>query len=166
MAKPAKNAVNVPALALRAIYIRHAELLVADDFDPTLPGQKLTGNYKIVDGGKIEQLEFVPDDKTQPPLHLCRFHIQFMFTYLRGENSSPEDIANDNIAASVSARISVEYSAPGDRPDMKFLEAWGGSNALLHAWPYWREYCQSSFSRMNLPTVLLPLLRVEPHPKP
>jgi preprotein translocase subunit SecB len=38
------------------------------------------------------------------------------------------------------------------------VNAFGKMNAVHNVWPFWREYVQSSLSRMGLPTVTLPVL--------
>ena len=40
------------------------------------------------------------------------------------------------------------------------LNAFGCVNGLYHAWPYWREYVQSSIARMGLPAFIVPVLTV------
>jgi hypothetical protein len=42
------------------------------------------------------------------------------------------------------------------------LEEFARVNGVYNAWPYLREYVQTTVSRMNLPPLLLPLLRVGP----
>jgi len=34
-------------------------------------------------------------------------------------------------------------------------------NAMFNVWPYWREFVQSTITRMNLPPLVLPLFRIK-----
>jgi hypothetical protein len=42
------------------------------------------------------------------------------------------------------------------------LEEFAQTNAVFNAWPYWREYIQTTSARMNLPPMTLPVFRVSP----
>lgn len=37
-------------------------------------------------------------------------------------------------------------------------------NSVFNAWPYWREFLQSSLSRMGMPTLTVPVLRIPTKP--
>lgn len=73
---------------------------------------------------------------------------------------------------SIKARFELKYSIPGDLvPTQEELGAFAEVNGVFNAWPYWREFIQSTISRMNLPPVILPLFRIgddkkETHPPP
>ena len=54
--------------------------------------------------------------------------------------------------------------ASGYRPSAEAVKAFKDGNAVFHCWPYFREYLQSTVSRMNLPPLTLPLLRLMPKP--
>ena len=41
------------------------------------------------------------------------------------------------------------------------LDAFGKMNGIYNAWPYWREYIQSTTVRMGLPALTLPVLTGE-----
>ena len=164
--KPKVSAPATRDIALKSIYLRHSESFVADDFDPTMPGQNIIGEYKLVDGGKLELKEALSGDKPkQIKLHICRFTLNFQFTYLRkaANEVDPEHLAK---IARVSAKYSVEYVFPGaNAPEPEFLEELGKTTAVMHVWPYWREYCHASFMRMHFPPTLLPLLNVQAIPQ-
>ena len=42
------------------------------------------------------------------------------------------------------------------------LEAFCAMNGVFNAWPYAREFVQSSMARMNLPALVLPVMRYVP----
>jgi len=42
------------------------------------------------------------------------------------------------------------------------FEAFGQSNGIYNAWPYWREFVQNTVARMNLPPLTIPVFRLLP----
>ena len=52
--------------------------------------------------------------------------------------------------------------ASGYRPTPEAVKAFKEGNAVFNCWPYFREYVQSTVSRMDLPPLTLPLLRLMP----
>lgn len=65
----------------------------------------------------------------------------------------------------MSCVFGIRYQAPSaealERVTDEDLLAFAGRNSMLHAWPYLREYFQSSASRLGLPRVVLPTLSNE-----
>lgn len=59
----------------------------------------------------------------------------------------------------------VDYRlADGYQPDPKTIKAFKDGNAIFNCWPYFREFVQNAVTRMNLPPVTVPLLRLLPKP--
>ena len=60
----------------------------------------------------------------------------------------------------------LKYKVP---PDFKATKAEIGSfakvNGVYNAWPYFREYVQTTLQKMNLPPLILPVYRIPPPPK-
>ena len=53
------------------------------------------------------------------------------------------------------------YAVPsGIEADQRTLTAFAAVNAVFHAWPYWREFVQSSLQRMSMPPIVLPVFRL------
>jgi preprotein translocase subunit SecB len=42
------------------------------------------------------------------------------------------------------------------------FEAFGQSNGVYNAWPYWREFVQNTVARMSLPPLTIPVFRLLP----
>lgn len=61
----------------------------------------------------------------------------------------------------VTARIRVEYSRPAHREqfDSEDADVFARVNGIYNAWPYLREFVQTSLGRLGLPPFELPLLR-------
>jgi hypothetical protein len=65
----------------------------------------------------------------------------------------------------VDATFELIYSFPKDTnpvPTIEELQAFADTNALMNCWPYWRELVQTTVARMNLPPLVVPLLRWVP----
>ncbi len=63
--------------------------------------------------------------------------------------------------AEATFRLIYEFrEGPGDFGDVAIQQmAWGV--ALFDAWPFWREFLQSTLARMSLPPLLVPMLHPE-----
>jgi hypothetical protein len=122
--------------SLRAVYLREGKQWMSDDFDPMLPGQPLSGQF-MVSGHKFELQEAVENIPEAKTIRSFRVALGFAFRYL-------------NIQMGTQLKEGEEEK----------LEQWASSNALLHCWPYWREFCHSTLLRMNLPITMMPMMEV------
>jgi preprotein translocase subunit SecB len=52
---------------------------------------------------------------------------------------------------------SIDEGEPLAPSDIEHFVHW---NAAFNAWPYWREYLSSTIARANLPSFLLPVMKV------
>ena len=150
---------------LRTIYIQKSHLRMADNFDPVIPGQPLNGKFRTV-GGQITCKELIPENGEGNTIRSCTFVTHFEFRYIRPDEDGaiPQEAEEEaQLVAEISADIAVDYliGIP-EMPSQENLQQWGSGNVLVHAWPYWREYCHAAMSRMNLPVTLMPLLQVKP----
>lgn len=60
----------------------------------------------------------------------------------------------------ISESIGVMYRVTKtDGLDPDTIQKFGEFFALMHAWPYWREFVQSMCGRMGLPPITVPLMR-------
>lgn len=71
---------------------------------------------------------------------------------------------DDASAAEVSATFELDYGLPNDANfTQEHFDAFAELNGVFNAWPYFREFLQSSTVRLGLPAFTLPLLRIS-HP--
>jgi hypothetical protein len=74
--------------------------------------------------------------------------------------------ADEKEHASMKVQFELEYRLPSDfqasRPE---LSAFAKVNGVFNAWPYFREFIQSTSQKMDLPVILLPVYRVPQRPK-
>ncbi|HWB08381.1 MAG TPA: hypothetical protein VG826_04120 [Pirellulales bacterium] len=99
--------------------------------------------------GFRDKYSFEPESKELSVL------VQFML------GASPSDVPDENADACfrLEAAFSLRYEMSGDEPcDDDQLKAFARMNGIYNAWPYWREYVQSTVSRMGLAPVTVPLL--------
>lgn len=150
--------------ALRSIYVRNSSTRIDDHFDPLLPGQQLMPIFRTGEGRcDCRETKFTEND-TEAVLRSCTFTTRFEFAYRQPTNGdqpvSDEDIEK-LIAAQITADITVDYliNLP-TFPDSDALNQWANGNVILHAWPYWREFCHSTMLRMNLPVTMIPLVQL------
>lgn len=65
----------------------------------------------------------------------------------------------------VRAVYELTYSLPqGFSATRSELNTFAQTNGVFNVWPYWREFVQSMFVRMNLPPLVLPVFRLAEHP--
>lgn len=146
--------------SLRGVYLREGKQWISDDFDPLLPGQQLSGQTKVAGHG-IKIQEAVENTQDAKVIKSCQITMDFGFRYLssKAEESSEDGEDGKDIIAEISARITVDYLLESSEvPPKEKLEQWAKGNSLLHCWPYWREFCHSTLSRMSLPITMMPML--------
>lgn len=159
-----EEAAKVVPYTLRAIYIHKSQLRLADEFDPIMPGQPLQGKFRT-EGGQVickETKELVSGDDVSATTRSCTFITHFEFRYVQPADVAQPDVDTEAyLVAEISADIAIDYliGVP-EMPSQDDMQQWGASNVLLHAWPYWREYCHNAMTRMNLPVSIIPLLQV------
>lgn len=155
---------------LRSIYLRNCATWMDKGFDPLLPGQELSAVFRTGEGRVDCRESSLQGNNGEIKFRSCTFTTCFDFAYTKaGENNTPqsdEDIEK-TLIAKISVEISVDYivNTP-DFPDNENLHRWGNNNAVLHAWPYWREFCHSTLLRMNLPVTMIPLVQFSTGPGP
>jgi len=157
--------------SLRSVYCRGGFQWMSDEFDLMVSGQQLFGQYKAA-GRHLEIKEMVENIPGAKPIRSFQVTTSFEFRYLNANIDvlfkdpeiapSEEEIQNKYVVARISSRITADYliEVPENPPEEK-LESWAAGNALLHCWPYWREFCHSTLLRMILPVTLMPMMIIE-----
>ncbi len=164
-------------LNLRAIYIASSQTTIGEHFDPLVADQPLYGWHMAQpDGARLNEIRVAATGKT---LHTLEFKANFEFVYrtpkvdqttaeppTKGEALppplSPEDFEGMSLAAKVSATIVVSFLIPEGEapPDAAAIVTLAQTTVLSVTWPYWREFCQTAFHRMQMPQTLIPLLTI------
>lgn len=150
--------------ALRSIYLRGSKTSLAEDFDPLVPGITLTAAHRIASQTcVVRYTEFGPEGDAPPPVRSATFFTTFEFRYFQDDKDNTSEQAK--ILVELSAEFGSDYLLNRrDNPKEDELNAWGASNVLLHTWPYWREFCQATLTRMGVPPVVMPMMVAGPPP--
>ena len=69
---------------------------------------------------------------------------------IRRVDEKTKDKENPTAITTVEAEFTIIYSS-ADKFDSDALEGFANVYSIPHAWPYWREYVDSSVRRMKLP---------------
>ena len=95
----------------------------------------------------------------ESPPDTLRIEITFKMTGTTPENPP---------SVSVECAYAVDYTIirPGFAPTTDQVKAFKDGNAIFNVWPYFREYLQSSLSKMGLPPLVAPFLCLRPKPLP
>ena len=118
-------------------------------------------NVRVV---SYRELKNVVNDKDENQ-RFVRFHVEAIMRYVKTpiseEAQEDEALLSKQLASSIRANFIAEYNVINDMdiPEEALTE-FGKYNAPYNIWPYWREYCQSTCSRMALPVIVIPLLRI------
>ncbi|HQT33083.1 MAG: hypothetical protein ACYC39_05680 [Thiobacillus sp.] len=154
-----------PEYNLRAIYVRSSVMSMDDGFDPTIGGQPLTGQFRShLSSYTFRELIIPLPDGTQQKIRSYEFTTSFSFRY-----QTPQTDDKGEIEMKTAASIGVDFVSSYERVSTseasnEELEGFGKTAALVHVWPYFREYCSTAMQKMNLPATLIPLLEVKPLP--
>ena len=63
-------------------------------------------------------------------------------------------------ASKFRAVFELRYRLPDGSFSDETLKQFAGTNAVFNAWPYWREFVQSSSLRTGLPAIVMPTFRI------
>lgn len=68
-------------------------------------------------------------------------------------------------AVSIRASYELTYTLPkGFDASPRELSTFARTNGVFNAWPYWREFIQNAFARMDLPQPVLPVYLIQSSP--
>jgi hypothetical protein len=137
---------------LRSIYVRNSSTRTDDHFDPLLPDQQLMAIFRTGEGRcDCREIKYTENDKDNV-IRSCAFTTRFEFAYRRPTDGD-QPISDEDIEKFIAAQITADIT-------LDYLIKWAHENVILHAWPYWREFCHSTMLRMNLPVTMIPLVQL------
>jgi len=155
-------------LGIKMVYLHSTETKLLNDFNPLIPNQRLQGQFRT-NTIKVEVEDAT--DENEETQRVVRFYVEanmrYVLTSLIEDAQKGEDISSEKLASSIKAVFVAEYLVINDKDiPKKALTEFGNHNAVHNVWPYWREYCQSTCSRMALPVIVIPLLRMPSDDEP
>lgn len=154
-------------LVILDVYLRESRTLLNAEFDPKgADAPALAFQHKF----ELKQVEIIEGKLGEDEnVKGVRFRIM---TGLRliPPHVDPNAIQDDESAKLIKAQITATFIAEYalTKPDLpkEAIEEFGRYNAILHVWPYWREFIQSMCTRMLLPPIVLPMYTVPARESP
>ncbi len=115
-------------------------------------------------GGRIKLRFRQRARQVQAPEGILRLEVNFRLSGDQEKHSSnKEPKASKEPLLVVDCTWEVDYRlAENYQPSPKAVKAFKDGNAIFNCWPYFREYVQNAVTRMNLPPLTIPLLRLLP----
>lgn len=145
-------------LKLANIRIQSINANLAFEFEPNMPGQHLQSRVGIA-GQQIGRSETSSpiDPDAVSFIFVTKFEFKF-FNLPTADAVLPGELDQYPLVATIQAEIAAVYMGQSlNGLDSTALNVWGIRNAVLHQWPYWRELCHSTLTRLGLPVVLMPI---------
>lgn len=162
----------VNALSVRAVLLRSGSVH-ADDalLPPADENLSLVVKHRAGPTGTFETVELADDEDNTVTIVIFHFRaavrlVDHQFPAAaqgkrkrKGEAEPNEATVRLEIAAEFGAhyRLQPDTDIEALRPA---LEEFGSCNVALHVWPYWREYVQSTCTRMGIPTIPIRMYRL------
>ncbi|MFP3938530.1 MAG: hypothetical protein ACLFVW_09340 [Phycisphaerae bacterium] len=130
---------------------------------------------KKVDIGQIRALAFSAQTQPDMPPGMLSVQNSVSTGYRRDEDdgslvilakfgltASSDDATVEHPAIELSLTLELQYECSDvGKFQEDDLEAFAQVNGPYNAWPYWREYVQNAVTRMGLPSLVVPVFRVE-----
>lgn len=155
MSSPLENAQD--SLSIKFVSLQKSTIFLNEDFINTdltkisSETQTYRGNTKVLESS----FEY-DDDVSWEYCFLYSIGVRLVEV---GEESS-EDVSQDpeddiTPIIEITATFNAKHLSPTKLSD-EVLKAFSENNVGYNVWPYWREFAQSSTSRLNVPTFEIP----------
>jgi hypothetical protein len=96
--------------------------------------------------------------RTSVSADLDRLVILILAQFRFVASCSEETVSEPDLTIEASFELSYSLASFDDIDD-SHIQAFGELNGIYNGWPYWREFVQSTLSRMGLPPLTLPVYR-------
>jgi hypothetical protein len=142
------------------VYLKWAELSLADDFDPKRSPQPLGFQIRHDVGRDAVLIDLPEAEASDRTARALRYMVETGVRFTQREGSA--DNAEPTVRAEIEASWIVEYRIKkAEDVDQAGIDAFReNGNVMYHVWPYWREFIHASCARLRLPQVILPMFRV------
>lgn len=138
MAAPVSRLVEIKGILVAEAHIKREHNVDLDE----------TG---LILSSEVKSIKFHIDRKENA------FHIEVEFLLHPSLNDEPENPPR----VLMTAMYVLNYKMPSlDGITEENIKAFGAYNAVHNAWPYWREFVQSSSNRLGITTITPPVFRV------
>lgn len=136
-------------LSIRSVFLRESNVVLDNELDPAELGLRTTEtqSFKLI--AKVNEIS-VESDGSQ--------WFEYIFFYAVGVRLVDKSDSGDGEPKSllqITATFNPRYKSV-EKLDSTQIEAFSERNVGYHVWPYWREFVQSSCSRLNVPIIQIP----------
>lgn len=139
------------ALSIQRIILRDGEIKVGENIEMGFFEGRFVNQLKRGVTG-IKKLEGFDEDDNSAPYY--RYIIEFGARLIQVDESGKFDEQKINVPFEIIARFNVDYLTRADLSNECLAEF--SQNAIHNAWPYWREYVQSTCARCGVPQIEIP----------
>lgn len=159
---------KLPNLTLRAIYLRGSHVTFEKNFDPLKAGQQLNIESKFSPHSYVISGD-IGDTGSDHVARAYAFLTEFETAYFLAAGSPATEViplSPVTPVVRINAIFAADYLIAPDSGELSEEDAksWANSAALMHSWPYWREFSHSTMMRANMPVVLAPMMVAQTAP--
>jgi len=140
-------------LAILSVHLRNAKVEMNDSYNSLNINSAPRKNQSFRNVVKIELIEMVREDDSNDK------KLFYSFLYDAGARlvtpESDDEGMDGEAILTIEACFEAIYVAKKELTEEE-LEAFGTNNVGYHVWPYWREYLQSTCSRLGVNPIRTP----------
>lgn len=149
----------ISCLHIKDVFLRESHIKLAEDFNPKLPGlSSLTVQYRS-GCSKSGVLDIAIGENKNIQILVAMYECAYRLVppEIPKEVLNKEEEVRELILAEVKATFITEYEISCEDLSKEAIDMFCINNVGYHVWPYWREYAQSTASRLRLPAITIPL---------
>jgi hypothetical protein len=159
---------KLPPFTLRAIYLRGSQVTFEENFDPLKAGQQLNIESKFSPLSYFISGD-ISDTGSDHVARAYTFLTEFETSYFLAAGAPATEaipLSPASPVVRINAIFAADYLIAPDSGELseEDAKAWANSAALMHSWPYWREFSHSTMMRANMPVVPVPMMVVQTAP--
>ena len=141
-------------LQIKSVVLRNFKAFIDDEIEPSNIEELETQTQSFRAVNKVREISIPVDDST-----LWEYNFFYSVGARLIETTENED---EHVLLEITSTYNAVYSSE-ERLEREVFEAFSKENVGYHVWPYWREFVQSSCSRLNVPSLQVPLYICSPN---
>lgn len=138
----------IESLKIQAVFLTSSTSDKKGGFSPS----KHDGEMQLLSFNGTESCKLAESDDND------EYKYAYIYTFTAGVRLL--DNADKDILAQIEAKFEAIYVSKKEL-EKKCLKEFGNKNVQIHVWPYWREYVQSTCTRMGIDTIPIPLYAIK-----
>ncbi|HCA9977659.1 TPA: hypothetical protein MYL91_000617 [Klebsiella pneumoniae] len=149
---------TIDALSIMHINIRKSSFSLSDEYNSLNFNSldKKTQSFRRIN--KIEAIELVHDDESVANELFYSYHYSVGLRFIENTETEHHDDETGGVIFSIEATFEAIYRSKRTLTKEE-LEEFGKQNVGFNVWPFWREYVQSSTSRMGINSITVPFFK-------